>query len=96
MIIIIYPGETYTIQATFKDNKGLLFDPDTHEITLHTPNGEIVETKTTPTKESLGVFTTSFNIPTTGREGVWFIMWTMRKGGRIDAERHLFKVRKLD
>lgn len=91
----IYLGDSYPIRGTFKDSGGVLFDPDTHTITLLDSTKKQVETQTTPDRDSLGTFTTAFDIPITGRRGVWEISWTISKDGLIDTERHRFKVRPV-
>ena len=89
----IYPGDSYPIKGTFKDHEGVLFDPDTHIVQLRDPSNEGIHSLSDPTRESEGTFNTSFDIPVTGKFGVWAIYWTVVKDGHVDTERHLFKVR---
>ena len=91
----IYLGDSYPIKGTFKDSDGALFDPDTHIITLLDSTKTEVEQQNTPTRDSLGTFTTAFDIPLTGTRGVWEISWTISKDGLVDTERHRFKVRPI-
>ena len=87
-----YPGEDYSVKATFQDEEDAFFDPDSHTVYLIDPHGDTRSETTSPTKLGAGLFKATLTIPANGTPGVWTIYWEITYQGEADKEEHRFRV----
>jgi len=87
-------GETVRIECTIKDFEDNLIDPESHEIKIYDPNGTLVATYNSATRQSQGVYTLDFTIPEDGQVGLWKIVWKITKDSYIGKEEVKFYVEK--
>lgn len=90
---MILAGGTKTVQNTFKDIDGNLYDPDTHSIQLYGPDGSAIgSAETSPINVSTGIFRQSFVITAGSNYGRYVIVWEVTTGGVVTSKHFPFYV----
>jgi len=92
---MIYRGETIRIRAEIKDFNGQPLTPDSHEVTIYDPNGEVRATITEVTQEDAGIFHVDYTIPDDAPTGMWRVIWKATRGTQISIETVRFSVSSL-
>ncbi len=88
--ITIIRGSSIQVQNTIKDFDGTLIDPTSQTITIKDSGGNIIQTYTSPTKVSTGVYTQNYQTPTNGTVGTWVVEWKVTYGSYDSIERATF------
>jgi hypothetical protein len=90
---MIFRGGIKTVENTFTNIAGGLFDPDSHSIQLYNPLGVAVGTaEVAPTKISLGVFRQNFTIAVDAVLGRYIVQWSIIVGGIARSDNFAFEV----
>ena len=88
--ISVIRGSTLQIQNTIKDFDATLIDPTSQSITIKDGGGSTIQTYTSPTKVSTGVYTQNYQTPTNGTVGTWTVEWKVTYGTYDSIERSTF------
>lgn len=93
-IPVKHRGDSLTVQATFKNESGTLFDPDAHSIQVYDPSGtaKLVSPVTNPTQQSTGIYRYTYQIPSDAMYGDWRVEWKATEGEYTDTQPFFFNV----
>jgi uncharacterized protein YfaS (alpha-2-macroglobulin family) len=78
---VIIRGSTVWVTTSITETDGTtLLDVDTNEIEFYNPNGILIDTETSPTHTSTGVYTQAYTIPAGSVPGLWKVRWIATQG----------------
>ncbi len=90
--VVVIRGSTVQIQNTIKDFDGTLITPTSQSITIKDGGGNTIQTYTTPTLVSTGIYTQNYQTPTNGTTGTWIVEWKVTYGTYDSIERTSFQL----
>ena len=90
--VVVIRGSTVQIQNTIKDFDGTLITPTSQSITIKDGGGNVIQTYTSPTAVSTGVYTQNYQTPANGTTGTWVVEWKVTYGTYDRIERTSFQL----
>ncbi len=90
--VVVIRGSTVQIQNTIKDFNGDLITPTSQTITIKDGGGNTIQTYTSPTLVSTGVYTQNYQTPANGTVGTWIVEWKVTYGTYDSIERTSFQL----
>ena len=93
----IYTGDRITLEATFKDENGDLYAPDSITLNIFDPANGLDDTITegSMTNPSTGVYQVDYDIPDNAIPGSWRVIWIAVLSGGKKSEKMSFTINKL-
>ena len=94
---VVFAGDTFTLDAVFKDYDQNPMDPDTHSIKLFRSRDDLMigDEMTSPTQNGTGDYSQFITVPVDVEdEGAYHVRWVGAKAGQSKTREYHFKVVK--
>jgi hypothetical protein len=94
MKMVAYPGGSVKLEATFKDEEGNLYEPDSQTLEFYDPSDVLIASKTQAdcTHVGLGVWSIEYALEETAAVGRWLCHWTTKVGSKYYPQNFIFIV----
>lgn len=92
--MVAYQGGSVTIEATFKDEDGNLYEPNSQTLEFYDPSGVLIVTKTQAdcVHVAPGVWSIEYDLADDALVGRWLCQWTTKVGAKYYPNPFIFIV----